>query len=268
MLYSHGVTVQGLKDWLHGFAWPHGLRTHRNQTLRIFDKRISPGDFKCSASQGLNLYPLLRLFLPSLRGIPGLLAKAISSCLNLFLVLDLLLRGNRGEQVPPDDLEAAILKHCRGFIDAHGSEATVPKFHYSLHVAGFARKKPLSSCFTHERKHRQIEQLANEIHNPGDWFEKSVFRDGARCSCRCKRTLSVCSPICCHPSRLRSLCRPCCMQTSAIEQAVRLSLFSPLAGRARAANEVISCSFLLVMWSTCGCTAACMTGKCALCVAF
>ena len=179
LLYSHGVTVQSLKDWMSSFAWPHSLKPHRNETLRLFDKKIASGDFKCSASQGLNMYPLLRLFLLSLatRGIPGALATAISSCLNLFIVLDLLLKGNRGEQVPPDDLEAAILKHCRGFIDAYGTEAIVPKFHYSLHLPGFARKKPLISCFTHERKHRQIKQLANEIHNPGDWFEKSVFRD-------------------------------------------------------------------------------------------
>ncbi|CAE7201964.1 unnamed protein product [Symbiodinium sp. CCMP2592] len=144
MLYTHGVTAESLKDWM------------------------------C-----LNLYPLLRLFLLSLAtgSIPDLLAKAMTSCLNLFLVLDLLLKGNRGEQVPPDDLEAAILKHCRAFLSAYGSEHVVPKFHYSLHLGAFARKKPLISCFTHERKHRQIKQLANEIHNPGDWFEKSVFRD-------------------------------------------------------------------------------------------
>ncbi|CAE7346527.1 unnamed protein product [Symbiodinium sp. CCMP2592] len=177
ILYTHGVTVESLKDWMCSFEWPYGLRTHRNETLRIFDKRIPPGEFKCSASQGLNLYPLLRLFLLSLAtgSIPDLLAKAMTSCLNLFL--DLLLKGNRGEQVPPDDLEAAILKHCRAFLSAYGSEHVVPKFHYSLHLGAFARKKPLISCFTHERKHRQIKQLANEIHNPGDWFEKSVFRD-------------------------------------------------------------------------------------------
>ncbi|CAE7599769.1 unnamed protein product [Symbiodinium sp. CCMP2592] len=179
ILYTHGVTVESLKDWMCSFEWPYGLRTHRNETLRIFDKRIPPGEFKCSASQGLNLYPLLRLFLLSLAtgSIPDLLAKAMTSCLNLFLVLDLLLKGNRGEQVPPDDLEAAILKHCRAFLSAYGSEHVVPKFHYSLHLGAFARKKPLISCFTHEKKHRQIKQLANEIHNPGDWFEKSVFKD-------------------------------------------------------------------------------------------
>ncbi|CAE7237715.1 unnamed protein product [Symbiodinium sp. CCMP2592] len=37
--------------------------------------------------------------------------------------------------------------------------------------------RPLISCFTHERKHRQVKQFADNTKKVTDWFEASLFKD-------------------------------------------------------------------------------------------
>ncbi|OLQ06490.1 hypothetical protein AK812_SmicGene10201 [Symbiodinium microadriaticum] len=158
---------------------PYGVLAHRTEILHLFDKRSKPSDFKASASQCLTLYPLIRIFLLNhpLPVVDDGLRRCIRSFMKLCMVLDLLLAGNRGENMSADDLETAILAHCRCFLQAYGPEQTIPKFHYSLHLPGMAREKPLISCFTHERKHRQANQFADNQKNPGKWFEAALFKD-------------------------------------------------------------------------------------------
>ena len=52
--------------------------------------------------------------------------------------------------------------------------------HYSLHSADHIKKfGVVVSCFTHERKHRELKKFANMMHNatPGLGFEKGLLED-------------------------------------------------------------------------------------------
>ena len=179
LLHEQGATFQVIQNFISECKWPHNLKNRRTEILHLFDKRSKPSDFKASASQCLTLYPLIRIFLLNhpLPVVDDGLRRCIRSFMKLCMVLDLLLAGNRGENMSADDLETAILAHCRCFLQAYGPEQTIPKFHYSLHLPGMAREKPLISCFTHERKHRQAKQFADNQKNPGKWFEAALFKD-------------------------------------------------------------------------------------------
>jgi len=178
LLHEQGATFQVIQNFISECKWPHNLKNRRTEILHLFDKRSKPSEFKASASQCLTLYPLIRIFLLTHPlSLDDGLRRCIKSFMKLCMVLDLLLAGNRGENLSADELETAIRVHCRAFLQAYGAEHTIPKFHYALHLPSMARERPLISCFTHERKHRQAKQFADNQKNPGKWFETALFRD-------------------------------------------------------------------------------------------
>ena len=180
VIYAAGYSHTALHQFMAALRWPQHLTTRRQEALRHFEKKHEPGEyFKGEASACLSAYSMLRIFLLSLdRATWGEeLDKAARSFLKLCTVLDLLLAGNRGQDVNAQQLQGKIVAHCRAFLVAYGRDRVIPKFHYALHLGLIAETKQLISCFTHERKHRHIKQIANNMHNPQDWFERSVFKD-------------------------------------------------------------------------------------------
>ena len=177
-LYESGHSADSILSFMESFAWPHNLTSRRNETLQCFQKKISPDEFRASASQSLNSYPLLRLFVLGLGVMDcSALIGAVKSFLKLCLVLDLLVDGNRGNPLEADTLHNAVVDHLQASLASHGELGVVPKFHYALHLGLIAREKDLISCFTHERKHREIKRKANQLHNPQHWFEEAVLKD-------------------------------------------------------------------------------------------
>ena len=180
VIYAAGYSYTALRQFMAALRWPQRLTTRRQEALRHFEKKHEPGEyFKGEASACLSAYPMLRIFLLSLdRATWGEeLDKAARSFLKLCTVLDLLLAGDRGQDVNAQQLQGKIVARCRAFLVAYGRDRVIPKFHYALHLGLIAETKQLISCFTHERKHRHIKQIANNMHNPQDWFERSVFKD-------------------------------------------------------------------------------------------
>ena len=150
------------------------------EVLKIFEKKTSPGDFKCSASQGLSIYPLVRIFVLShaVSLTEATVRKACDSFLKLCLVLDLLLEGNKGQPIAAPELRTRIVAHSQAFLKAHGEDAVIPKFHYSLHLPGMLHQhQRLISCFCHERKHKQIKAIADNLHKVTNTFEYTVMMD-------------------------------------------------------------------------------------------
>ena len=180
LLYAAGHSVKEILTFFSSFEWPHGLRPHKREVLKIFEKKTVPGDFKCSASQGLSIYPLLRLFVllhaNSLTG--AAVRMACDSFLKLCLVLDFLLEGNKGKAISPQELRSRIVAHSQAFLKVHSEDAVIPKFHYSLHLPGMLHQhQRLVSCFCHERKHKQIKMIANNLHKVTKTFEFTVMED-------------------------------------------------------------------------------------------
>ena len=129
-LYLAGFSAESIYEWLQGFHWPHNLKGRRSETMQCFQKRISPGEFKASASQSLSAYGLLRLFvLTVFREDMDLPLKAALRCfLKLCAVLDFLLEGNRGQEIDHVQLSSRISQHCQMFLRVYGVDSIIPNF--------------------------------------------------------------------------------------------------------------------------------------------
>ncbi|CAE7738570.1 unnamed protein product [Symbiodinium sp. CCMP2592] len=179
LLHVQGATFQVIQSFISEYEWPHNLKNRRREILHLFDKRSKPSEFKAGASQCITVYPLLRLFLLThhFDTMDDELRRCIRSFMKICMVLDLLLECNRTGNLSADELENAIRAHSQAFLKAYGEQHCIPKFHYSLHLPLMARDRPLISCFTHERKHRQVKQFADNTKKVTDWFEASLFKD-------------------------------------------------------------------------------------------
>ena len=129
----------------------------------LFAKKSS--DFKCSASEGLACFPVMRAFLQTVyRRIHSAPARScVQSFFALCDVLDLLQVSATG-QLSADSLDAAICKHFRLYLGAYGANAVLPKGHFALHLPDSLRRHGLLlSCFVHERRHKEVKRFANQL---------------------------------------------------------------------------------------------------------
>ena len=88
---------------------------------------------------------------------------AKQSYYNLCVVLDLLKWKNR--QCQPDELDTAVQRYVRSRLDAYGEKNYQPKIHFMLHFADFVRRYPLTPCWVHERKHKEIKRFSTDACN-------------------------------------------------------------------------------------------------------
>ena len=133
-----------------------------------FDKRSAgSGELKCSASEGLSLYPVIRYML--MQRVPDYKTHAVGPAIESFFALCRaldLLQLAICDGTSPDELEAAIKAHLQWRLAVYGPGEFPPKCHYALHLGEcWRRHGRLLSCFVHERKHKQIKKFANDSHN-------------------------------------------------------------------------------------------------------
>ena len=135
--------------------------------------------FKCTASEGLTLSPLLTAFLfQLLRAHPDVEAKAEMEC---FLELDKLLtccqRARTENAVSPDHMRDCVHAFLSAVHSAHWQGSMHAKFHWLLHFPGHLAKWGfMVQCFTHERKHKTVKRFANDFYNTRS-FEESLLRE-------------------------------------------------------------------------------------------
>ena len=168
-----------VNNFLNSFEWPAQLRGAK--PCNIFSKRESRSEpAKCSASELLNILPLLRVYI-LLFVAPtavGEVQKACRSFLLLCTVMDFLCKIGRGEPVSSNDLAKAIHEHSSAFLDTWRKEHWVPKNHMALHLPLFLeRHGTLHSCFVHERKHKLLKRFANQLTDTSKAFETSLLSD-------------------------------------------------------------------------------------------
>ena len=88
---------------------------------KVFKKKQESAEVKCSASEGLSLYAVLRfLFLQKAHEF-GAVRLEIESYLRLCRVIDLL-QGIRKGSTHSSVLRNAILDHLRGYLNAYSGE--------------------------------------------------------------------------------------------------------------------------------------------------
>lgn len=168
------------------YVWPKRVGCHSATGCLVFDK-YKDWDFKCGASEGLSCYRVLRNIVAQMDLSKGGrrvdLKKATAarkSFLMLCHVLDLLPNTVHGPS-QADELEKSCSEHLELFKKAYGGEEHVrPKHHMAQHLGSMLRSHGnLYSCFVHERKHKEIKRIADDIQNHGEWTEAVVMRDQA-----------------------------------------------------------------------------------------
>lgn len=177
-----GQGNQQAHEFVSSFCWPKKWQTSGMTGRNVFEKRTSSsGDLKCSASELLSIYAVIRLMVCVC--CPEHNNRECSLAVRSFLagchVLDLLTKTVSGRVTPPE-LEFAIKTHCQLRLLAHGPAKYQPKMHYVRHIPQHLSSHPrLFSCFAHERKHKTLKKFANDSHNHNRTtaFEKGLLQE-------------------------------------------------------------------------------------------
>lgn len=174
-----GITQAMLHRELQAWHWPERISSRSVSGQKIFAKKQEGDSVKCSASEALSVYTVLRCILirflrsGQCRGIEDHIDSFVKIC----RVLDLLQSLKRGH-TKASTLHEAVAGHLTAYQKAYGTERWLPKHHYSLHLARlYSFHKTLCSCWTHERRHREIKRYASQNPNTHAGFEKSIVVD-------------------------------------------------------------------------------------------
>lgn len=163
------------------FTWPWHAKS---QGKTVFRKRgddaegkKKPTPLSCSASEGIGSFMLLLYFL-QVNGVSSYCKLAVESYSRLCTVISLLVSINRGFVVGMNDLAVAVVQYLEAHKRSYGNMFWIPKMHYLLHIPFmFLRHCILVSCFTHERKHKEIKRYVQQRLNSSSTFEKNILTD-------------------------------------------------------------------------------------------
>jgi hypothetical protein len=163
---------------LHGYIslWvvPNGGKLHEvfNEHRAASNRRSK--SFKCQASEGLGLYPIISAFLIT-TVLPADICVAECRCyLALANLIDLVM-GTATLAIDPNDLRDAVTQFLQLCIEAGWRQHMHPKFHWLVHLPHHLdRFGFLPTCWVHERKHKLVKRYSNDIRNTIT-FEKSVL---------------------------------------------------------------------------------------------
>ena len=176
-LRSGGWTHQQVDDFVSSFHWPHRLSGAAPKNL--LQKRSVGDRLTGSASECLNFVVALRVFLVLfvMPACPENMRAKCNAWLQLAKVLDMLAVVNSGK-ITPVTLQAQIKAHLDATLQVYGSEWWIPKCHMALHLPHHLRAHGmLQSCFVHERKHKIVKNIANQMLDTSKAFEKSILED-------------------------------------------------------------------------------------------
>ena len=176
-LAANGVSNRDVQSFFETLTFPRSLSSRGVTGKLAFKKKIDAGDhFKCSASEALSIYAPLRFFLMSIACDQGSdLQKAITSFFCLASVLDHLRKTMKGE-IDANNLLELIVKHTCYFKSAYGEDSMIPKFHFCLHLPSMLSTHGLLiACFVHERKHKEVKRVTNNLSNTHGWFESNIL---------------------------------------------------------------------------------------------
>ena len=175
---SANIGQTQLHEEIMSFVWPQALGKRGVTGRSVFEKERA-GDVSCSCSEALSLFSVVRIILVEWNR-DGLLESCeseLKSYLALSRVLDLL-QSTKRQTTRASTLECSILGHLQAYLAAYGPSSFKPKHHYATHLGRMlSHHKLLISCFTHERKHREVKRYANSLTNTSGAFEASIVRD-------------------------------------------------------------------------------------------
>jgi hypothetical protein len=180
-----GISRNDVQTFLKDEAWmfPMLAKGKAKQLHRVFDSHRLAADnptakIKCSCSELLGLYGLLRHFFELHVGDGGAVQTEYRSFLAACEVMDLVLIAKRctGDIVQvANRLAYAVSEHLRLHIVAYGTVYVKPKHHWTLDVpAQILRDRLVLDAFIIERTHLLVKGIAEHVRNTSG-YERSVL---------------------------------------------------------------------------------------------
>lgn len=189
-LVISALVVAGLTDcygtmynYISNWVWPSricGTSLKDVFSKKRLDANKRSDSFKCTASEGLSIYPVISYFLQAVALKAGAAVAEATAFLAMADLIDVL------QATPHGNVSASLLRDVtKRFLDlclaAGWKENLHPKFHWLIHLPNHLDKFLfLPTCWVHERKHRIVKRYADDICNTRS-FEKSIL-----------------SEVCCH----------------------------------------------------------------------
>jgi hypothetical protein len=174
------VAPRSIANYCSIWTWPKSISSAISPEKVFDDSRLKSslekGELKCTASEGMSLLPVLAHFCESLLTHANLTVRRHAQCfLYLALVVGCIFRAPRRLMIGAV-LEARCKTYMESFLDVYGPDWMTPKFHFLLHFSLYPWTR-LPNCFVHERKHKWIKRIANNICNVWSEWDQSVLRE-------------------------------------------------------------------------------------------
>ena len=178
---------------------PAHKRWKGRQLWRIFDSygekaNRSHGSIKCSASELLGLYAMLRHFVEDRVPCDARLADHRACFLQLCDAVDSILLAKRGRAPmisAARSLRAALSSYLAKHVAVHGSAGVKPKAHWALDIPDqFESDMCVADCFVIERLHLRVKAAAENVSRL-ETFERSVLSGVVNSHARLAQNASV-----------------------------------------------------------------------------
>jgi hypothetical protein len=170
-----------MESYIATWTWPHRLHVAGAALSKLFSKERMKAmrtahQFKCQASDGLNLSAILAFWVRSTIAPSGTCPLEVLAFLALCHVIELIGLVLRGGNIV-NTMRKAVNDFMLAFKNAWGENYMHPKFHWMLHFAQHLEQfTTLLSCFVTERKHRAVKAYANDIKNT-IMFDESILSE-------------------------------------------------------------------------------------------
>ncbi len=169
-----------------GWCFPASTRPKNKMLWQVFSecRHCGPERLKCSASEMLGVFPLLRHYVQTQMSNQPAIALQKDAYLAVCTTVDIILRAKKGllstrEAAPL--LRDAVQQHLHLHKRAYGSDHIKPTFHWLFDVADqLARDDIVIDCFLVERLHLRAKQMASIVLNTRA-FERSVLSSMLLC---------------------------------------------------------------------------------------
>ena len=139
------ISYRDVHLFVQASVFPKHLKSRGITGQNVF-KKHADGEAKCSASEGLSIYPLIRFLLMELTSDPNKTAlmadpdvtAAVQSYFALCVVLD---RLKNLSIHAPDEVSLCIKTHLTFRLRAYGPSCYQPKCHFSMRIPQFMRRQ-------------------------------------------------------------------------------------------------------------------------------
>ena len=160
-----------LHDYVAKWNWPCATKATASRLAEHFGparakSHMHAGVFKCQASDGLSLLPVLTYMTETvIRRIPGVNSNA---CDALVAVGDLVnsLQALKFGLTSAQQMRERVTTLLSAVVASGWREHLIPKFHWCIHFASTVERWGCSpTCWVHERKHKMVKRYSADIQN-------------------------------------------------------------------------------------------------------